>query len=232
MAQAKIVRLHKIVGLVFGIQLVFWTLSGLFFTLFPIEQVRGENLRIEIDHGELDMAAANISTLHKYSDLDARPDAAELKMFLGTPVWKLSGEEGTHLIDAQTGETLSPISKQSALEIATLGMSGKAGTPGEPWLIEGNAPREYTGPLPVWAVDFEPGTVRAYIDGQTGELRTVRTRLWRTFDALWRFHIMDVTGANRIDSWWLKIAAFFGLTLALSGLVLGIDALRKGRAFK
>lgn len=225
-------RIHKIVGLVFGIQLVFWTISGLFFTLFPIEQVRGENLRTEINHGVLDLARVSVASLDTFSALGISADAAELKMFLGTPVWMLSGKDGRYLFDAQTGEALSPISKQSALEIARLGMNEKAGNPGEPWLLETNAPREYAGELPVWVVDFEPGTVRAYIDGQTGELRTVRTRLWRTFDTLWRFHIMDVTGANRIDSWWLRIAAFFGLTLALSGLALGIDALRQGRAFK
>ena len=86
MVQTKTRRIHKIVGLVFGIQLVFWTLSGLFFTLFPIEQVRGENLRTVINHGELDLSAVKISTLDKYSVSGARPDSAELKMFLSSPV--------------------------------------------------------------------------------------------------------------------------------------------------
>ncbi|MEL6414304.1 MAG: hypothetical protein AAFQ15_05120 [Pseudomonadota bacterium] len=35
-------RLHKIIGVVVGIQLFFWTVSGLFFTLFPIEVIRGD----------------------------------------------------------------------------------------------------------------------------------------------------------------------------------------------
>ena len=40
-------RVHKLLGLVVGAQLLLWTVSGLFFTLIPIEQVRGEHLRAE-----------------------------------------------------------------------------------------------------------------------------------------------------------------------------------------
>ena len=39
-------RLHKVLGLVIGAQLLLWTLSGLFFALRPIEEVRGEHLRV------------------------------------------------------------------------------------------------------------------------------------------------------------------------------------------
>ena len=37
-------RTHKILGLVIGVLFLFWTTSGLFFTLFPIEHIRGEHL--------------------------------------------------------------------------------------------------------------------------------------------------------------------------------------------
>ncbi len=40
---------------------------------------------------------------------------------------------------------------------------------------------------------------------------------------------MDVTGKDRFDTWWLKLAAFVGLTIVLTGLVLGVDRWRNGR---
>lgn len=35
---------HKWLALLVGIQIVFWVVSGLFFTIFPIQQIRSENL--------------------------------------------------------------------------------------------------------------------------------------------------------------------------------------------
>ena len=35
---------HKWLALLVGVQIVFWVASGLFFTLFPIQQIRSENL--------------------------------------------------------------------------------------------------------------------------------------------------------------------------------------------
>ena len=229
---ATINRVHKIIGVVFGIQIVFWTLSGFFFTLFPIEQVRGENLLQDISHGTLSLEAIALDATQAAELVDFTPERAELSMLLGTPVWKLEAAQTNAIVNARTGAIVSPLSQELALEIAQKGMKAKAGVPGEPWFLETNPPREYTGPLPAWVVDYEPGSVRIYIDAQTGALRTVRTNLWRTFDMFWRVHIMDITGANRIDSWWMKLVSFFSLTLAISGMVLGIDVLRRGRLFR
>lgn len=225
-------RVHNTIGLVFGVQFIFWMLSGLFFTLFPIEQVRGANLRQDISHGSLNLELIEVDAAKAASVLGLTPERAELSMFLGRPVWKLDANEETHLVDAQTGAIASPISQATALEIARGGMKSKAGFAGEPWLLETDPRREYAGPLPVWVVDYDPGSVRIYIDAQTGTLRTVRTNLWRTFDVFWRFHIMDVTGADRVDSWWMKLVSFLGLTLALSGMVLGIDGVRRGTLWR
>ena len=35
---------HKWLALLVGVQIVFWVVSGFFFTLFPIEQIRSEHL--------------------------------------------------------------------------------------------------------------------------------------------------------------------------------------------
>ena len=229
---ATISRVHRIVGIVFGIQVLFWTLSGFFFTLFPIEQVRGENLRQEISHGTLNLETIAFDASQAAEQVAFIPERAELSMLLGSPVWELQGAGTTELVNAQTGALMSPLSIGLAREIAEQGMKAKAGVAGEPWFLETDPPKEYTGPLPVWVVEYQPGSVRIYIDAHTGTLRTVRTNLWRTFDLFWRVHIMDVTGANRIDSWWMKLVSFLSLTLAISGMVLAVDALRLGRIFR
>ena len=38
-------QIHNVLALVVGTQILLWMGSGLYFTLFPIETVRGEHLR-------------------------------------------------------------------------------------------------------------------------------------------------------------------------------------------
>ena len=56
----------------------------------------------------------------------------------------------------------------------------------------------------------------------------MRTTRWRIFDVLWRFHILDVTGKDEFDTWWMKLVAFLGLTTVLFGISLLIDRARRG----
>ncbi len=170
MAHQKLRRVHNVLGVVFGVQVLFWMVSGLFFTLFPIEQVRGANLRQDISHGVLDLSDVTLTANQAAERAGIAPERAELAMFLGDPVWKLGTEKITHLVDAQTGALLSPISAVRAHEIAALGIKPNVGTPLTPYLLEANPPREYSGPLPVWVVTYDTTTTRLYIDAQTGEL--------------------------------------------------------------
>jgi len=227
-------KLHNIVGLVVGLQLLFWTASGLFFTIFPIEQIRGTTLRAPINHGALALGQVHVEASQAAELLESHAPvkSVELDMFFGDPVWKLEVGEEVRMVDARDGKMLSPISPERAKRVANEGLSDRAGRAGDPWLMTENPPREYSGPLPAYVVDYEPGSVRAYIDANTGRLVTVRSNLWRTFDVLWRFHIMDITGADRFDSWWLKLFAFFGLTMVLTGAVLLVRRIKNGLIFR
>lgn len=225
---------HNILGLVFGLQILFWLISGLFFTLFPIDQIRGANLRVPVTHGQLAAGQVRVSASDAIEVLDPHVPvtSAQLEMFFGEPVWLLKFGPDTRMVSAITGEVRSPITPQMASRVAREGMVPKAGKAGKPWLLKDTPPREYKGPLPVYVVDYEPGSVRVYIDANTGKLVTVRSNLWRTFDIMWRFHIMDVTDKDEFDTWWLKLFAFFGLTLGLTGAVLVVRRMRAGKIFR
>jgi len=227
-------RLHNVFGLVFGTLLLFWTVSGLFFTLFPIEKIRGATLRAEIDHGELVLAQVTISAVEAANMLSGEPSVktAELGMFMGEPVWKLAAQDGTRMVSARTGEVRSPISTETAMGIAREGIVSEVGAPGVPHLMTEDPPREYAGPLPAYVIDYDPGSVRIYVDANTGKLVTVRSNLWRAFDVMWRFHILDITGSDRFDSWWLKLASFFGLAIVMTGGVLAVQRVCGGTIFK
>ncbi|MEM9571069.1 MAG: hypothetical protein AAF996_06360 [Pseudomonadota bacterium] len=229
----RVARVHKVVGLVAGLLLLSWTASGLFFSLYPIETIRGDPWRPVIDHGVLTEMEVSIPVERVIADVDAPVEAATLKAFLDMPVWMVRTSSGQVMVDATTGDVRSPITQTDIDALISRFGDAPSGL-GEltvTYMVRENPLREYGGPLPAWVIEYEPRKQRIYIDASSGDVRAVRTTKWRIFDVLWRFHILDVTGDDRFDSWWLKLAAFLGLTMVLSGLVLMIDRVRKGRLF-
>ena len=222
----QISQAHKLLGLVVGAQLLFWTLSGFYFTLFPIETIRGEHLRAGPQ--PIDMAALEDASLPQ---LDAAPIKLEVRRVLGETVWLATGETGASLHDFETGEPLAPIGAAEVRAIALESWRGR-GEIVSAVLVE-TPPREAGSSSPLWRVDFD-GQDKAtfWVDATRGEVRAVRTDKWRLFDVLWRFHIMDITGEDRFDSWWLKLAAFLGLTTVLLGIALLVQRALRGRLLK
>lgn len=216
----RISRLHKLLALLIGLPLLFWVSSGFYFTLFPIEEIRGEHLRAPIDHGELDVAAATVTLQEAASIAGIAPESIELKMFLGEPVWQIADTSQTMLISAATGDIRSPISKRDAMQIAEHGAPGLYASDGNLFLMTQAPPREYGGRLPAWVFETATSRERIYIEAMTGDIRAIRTTEWRIFDILWRFHILDITGADDFGSWWLKLAAAIALFMVITGFLI------------
>lgn len=230
----RVARAHKIIGLVAGLLLLSWTASGLFFSLYPIEEIRGDPWRPVIDHGDLSEMTVTVPAQQIIEQANTSMTDLALKPFLDDPVWMVQTNAARQMIDATTGELRSPLSEQDVQALIARFDDKPAGlgTLTVTYRIDENPLREYGGPLPAWIIEFEPRKQRIYIDAISGDIQSVRTTKWRIFDILWRFHILDVTGDDRFDSWWLKLAAFFGLTMVLSGWVLLIDRALKGRLTK
>ena len=222
-------RAHKILGVVVGIQLLIWTASGLFFTIFPIEQIRGEHL--------VDKSLSAAPPLHGAELLNPQQFVGEsvdqivLRRGTSGPVYEFTFDNQPFVVDAVTGRQLTPLEAQAAANLATLYWKGD-GEIASVELVE-TPPREAGSSRPLWRVEFQ-GDDRAtlWIDPQRARLKAVRTTNWRIFDVLWRFHIMDITGEDRFDTWWMRIAAFLGLTTVLFGFALLIDRARQGRLLK
>ncbi|MDG1825488.1 MAG: PepSY domain-containing protein [Henriciella sp.] len=233
----RISRVHKIVGLVVGIQLFFWTVSGLFFTLYPIDVIRGDPWRPKIEHGSLEKMTVAVDAKAAAAKVEGNWLGAELKPFLDRPVWLISTSETRAMVDAETGELWSPLDPVSfrALQRRFADSEGKTQIPGRnatATYLTKSAPREYGGALPAWVIEDKTTQQKIYFDANTGAVKAVRTTNWRIFDVLWRFHIMDVTGEDRFNTWWMKLFAFLALTMVLSGFVLIIDRVRKGRLLR
>ena len=219
-------KLHLWFGIGIGLQLGLWLISGLFMTLFPIDQVRGTNLRApqspQIVSPSLDvLGPADIVSKHTL-----RPQSLTLKMLNERPVYIVKSEDKTQVFDAKTGAMWEPLDEAFATQIAVSNYAGRSIETAASF-FEDKAPREYGRDGPVWRIDFKkPDAASFYVDATTAEVKAVRTRLWRTFDFMWGLHIMDWSNRENFNSWWLKTVAALSVFFFLTGFALVVLRLR------
>ncbi len=224
--QTIVQRIHLWAGLLLGVQILIWMASGVFMTWFHITLVRGETNAFIAPPPELE-ATAYASP----GGVIARVNGAtslELRSFMNRPVYEVTGIDGVVMFDASTGEKISPISEETARAVATQDYIGD----GEIVRVAlmSNPPYEYRKELPVWRVDFNDNLhTRIYISHSTGEVASRRNDIWRVFDFFWMLHIMDYGERENINNPLVKTASATGLVFALSGIIMVIYRLGRGR---
>lgn len=186
-------------------------------TLFPIDQVRGRHL---VETEVFSLTDSNIIPIEiAMTAYDGALTGARLINVAGRPAYILLGPSGLQMLDARTGSEWTGLAETDIQNVARSSYKGEGNISSFSKLDV--APKDYAGKLPVWQVKFDDkAKTRIYIDPDTAEIRSVRTRLWRVFDLAWKFHIMDVTGDDNFNSWWLRLASGAALLFALSGVGL------------
>ncbi|HYG07095.1 MAG TPA: PepSY domain-containing protein [Stenotrophomonas sp.] len=207
--------LHKWIGLIMGVQALLWMISGVYMTVVPLEIIHGDHLA-HVRGKPLQAATARIEAdaLHqRYPGLTA----LKLKRLLGREVYELQTGGRSALVDAATGAQISPLERADAIAVATALYQGD-GVVRAAELVT-RAPQEVvTRPVPMWAVHFaDRGQTTLYLSPDNGELLARRHSLWRWFDFLWMFHIMDYDTRSDVNNPLLRVAAISGLLFVLSG---------------
>lgn len=209
---------HKWLALAAVLPVVFWVASGLFFAVYPIEQVRSEHRlaigrAITIDPGTvLAPAALNLSQ---------PPTKLSLQQGLGGPQYIVEFGPGERpvLLDAASGRQLSPLDSDAAAEVALAALNETLPVQRVDYVIR--ASPEYRGLLPAWRVAFvdREGLV-VYVSADTGQVIARRSDLWRLYDALWAFHIMDWRDHENFNNALLIVSATVALVMIIAGIIL------------
>jgi uncharacterized iron-regulated membrane protein len=213
--------IHKWVGLIVGLQVLAWTVSGLYMTWFPIAEVRSEHNIREAKPRDLRTATDLIAPDRAVAAAKAPVSRLELADIAGRWMWRIDSAGKPHmLIDAESGKVLSPLDEAAAREIARADYAGKAQIAAAR-LIEKDPPIEYRRALPVWQVTFaDAGATKLYIEPLTGKVTARRSDLWRTYDFLWSLHIMDYTEREDFNHWPIILMTLLALTLTVTGIGL------------
>ncbi len=219
-------KIHLWVGIAIGLQIGLWLISGLFMTLFPIDQVRGTHLRTQDKRAVLSHNDALVHPNIIISAQTTAPNSLLLKTINGAPVYILKIGDETRVINARSGEPYPEISESIAKTIAQNHYSGQGRIISATYFAQ-KTPQEYRRSGPVWRVNFDkPDRASFYIDARSGDVNAVRTGLWRTFDFMWGLHIMDWKGRENFNSWWIKSVASMAVLFFLTGFGLVIIRLR------
>jgi uncharacterized iron-regulated membrane protein len=225
-AKALIQRIHLWSGLILGVQVLLWMASGVVMSWFPIELVRGETSAFNAPETPLDA-----QTYASPGGVIARAEGAtslELRRFLGQPVYLARGPGAAGLYDASTGEKLTPLKEAAVRRVAAQDYVGEGEVVRAAMITY--PPQEYRGERPVWRVDYNDRFhTRLYISPATGEVRARRNDIWRLYDFFWMLHIMDYEGREDFNNPLLIIASGAGLVFAISGIVIVVYRLRRGR---
>lgn len=226
--QFYIRKTHRYLGLFLGIQFLFWTASGLYFSWTNIDDIHGDQYK------DFTVQPASFTNLISPSELQdsAAIKSIELRDINGTAYYWINKKA---LYDAKTGEKKNGISKEEALAIAKRNMQ-KSLVVKDINLIESvDKKHEYREKLlPAYVISYNgPKAVKAYVSFNDGAFQTVRHRDWRWFDFLWMTHTMDYDGRDNINNWPLRIFSLMGLITVLSGFLLWfVSSKRIKRIFK
>lgn len=209
---------HKWLALLISLQILFWVVSGLFFTLFPIERIRSENLvRAPTIESPNFSAVADLASIH---DAQGRtPTKLGIERRSGSDVIVATYADGPPaLLDAATLHPLSPLDADAAARIAQAHLTLTDQPTSVTRVSEESA--EYKGLLPAWRVQFAQENLSVYVAADTGTVTARRSDLWRLYDTLWALHIMD--WRNHEDFNHPLIIAVTAITLisVIAGIVL------------
>jgi hypothetical protein len=205
-------NIHKYLSFLISIQLLLWTVSGIYFAFNKIENVRGEQYREEpnfnVDFSKLNFqidGAQNIRVIDRMDEEILVVDGIygrEYLDFYGKDVEQLNAEEAKTLSAKHT--SLIP----ESVELVTENIVGSE--------FRGRA-------LPIYRVksvnDLGEG-INVYLNVYTGEVEAVRSNQWRIWDLMWGFHIMDWETREDIDNLLLKIFSILALISSITGVLL------------
>jgi uncharacterized iron-regulated membrane protein len=215
---ALFARWHIWLGWLVALPVLLWTVSGVAMVLKPIEEVRGEHLRIE-QPAELFPPAGLL--LSEFAIAGATEVTQRVED--GRLIAYITYADGRHLRYSQQGR-LRPVDAGEARAIAAKNVRGGDRAVKTELFAAEDAPIDLRKPVSAWRVTLKDGTY-VYVGRDTGQIEAIRTRWWRFYDFMWGLHIMDLQ--TREDSHNPFLIAFG--VLALVGALLGTILLFRRR---
>ena len=238
----KIRKTHRYLGVILGVQFLFWTIGGIYFSWSNMDEIHGElNMKpsalIPVN-SELISPSEVLKQLKENGDFDS---IKELKLvgILGKPYYQIhyfpdpashSSHSGQmvenkptiQLADAVSAALRGPLTANEAVAIAKSAFNEDSKVIDVKLLDITSSHHEYRlNPLPAFAIRFDyPSRTTVFVSAELGTIQKIRNQKWRIFDFLWMMHTMDYEGRDNFGNILLRTFSIFGLFTIFSGFVL------------
>lgn len=222
----KIRKVHRWMTLLFGAQLIIWSITGAVMVILQLPYIHGHHLSQQADQPLSQMElleqvpklqtrypeATQAALVRRFIDGDFRyvfrvrtQDTRFLVNAFDLEIVSLSADDIRHIAELTYADSLVP--KIHAKELI---------------LDAAEMPQEVNpAHAPVWRVEFaDARKTTFYFAAETGDLLTQRHQAWRVFDVMWMLHIMDYTDRHRISTPWLYAFTVLTFFIAITGLWL------------
>lgn len=225
-------KAHRYIGLLVSLQLLAWTIGGIWFTWNNIDDIHGDHLTKNNSEIKQELLSPQIAiqSINEFKTLQS----INVISILDVPVFRINykatdNTNNTELVNALTGKKIPDINKQQAIEIAQSHTTFDAEIASVELITETSQHHEYRSkPMPAWAINFDyPSSPTFYISTKLGTLTSVRHTSWRIFDFFWMLHTMDYESRDDFGNWLIKIFSVIALITAISGIVLFFISRRK-----
>lgn len=215
----KIRKTHRYLGLFLGIQFLFWTISGLYFSWSNIDDIHGDQFK-NLEYQP--KAFKNLITPSQLNISDGIK-TIELRDFNNVPYYWINNSK---LFNAIDGSFKANITKEEALFVAKNYMTAGLKVASIKRIDEAGKHHEYREKLlPAYVISYVTDeNLKAYISVNDGKFQTLRHRNWRIFDFLWMTHTMDYEGRDNFNTLVLRAFSLLGLITVLSGFLLGFTS--------
>ena len=211
----KIRKTHRYLGLFIGVQFLFWTISGLYFSWSDIDDIHGDQFK------NLEYQPTAYSDLISPSMLDVSEGihTIEMRDLNQVPYYWINESQ---LFNAIDGTPKKNITEKEALYVAENYMKDGLEVATVEQVSEVGKHHEYREKLlPAYVISYETDeALKAYVSIKDGKFQTVRHRSWRWFDFLWMTHTMDYEGRDNFNTLVLRAFSLLGLITVLSGFLL------------
>ena len=210
----KIRTAHRYLGLFLGIQFLFWTISGLYFSWTDLDQIHGDHFKKKPIKKEFD----NLLSPSEIS-LNNRIKTLEIREIADTPYYWINNSK---LLNAHNGVLKDSITKDEAIIISNNHILDEYKVSDIEIIYEVGNHHEYREkPLPAYVISYESNdNLKSYISINDGKFQTVRHRSWRWFDFLWMTHTMDYENRDDFNNKLIRAFSIMGLVTVMSGFLL------------
>ena len=205
-------NIHKYLSFFISLQLLLWTVSGIYFSFNKIELVRGEQYRVQSSFSvNLDQLKGNFENI---SNLDVVNRVDQQILIISDPSGRKYLDSNGNSVSMLTAEQVKlTVQENSLLNPVDVSI-----------IDQDENGSEYRGrELPLYQVlslNENQKSINVYVNPFSGQIVAIRSLQWKIWDLMWGFHIMDWQTRDNINNFLLKVFSVLALISSVSGILL------------